>query len=130
MYFTGPRAFTTTYSPKVVWPTVKSNLIRIAKTIWSNLGLRRANKELYKNARAKLLEGLKEWDKRIQGKKFHGGEDPDEADFEMYALIKSKYNSRSFRRLIENESADKFYRWFVRMQVKCAYDPERIMVIA
>lgn len=43
----------------------------------------RKNKELYKNAKNTLIARLDEWVARMQGKPFHGGEHPDEADFEV-----------------------------------------------
>jgi hypothetical protein len=51
---------------------------------------------------------MKEWEDRLGKKSYHGGEKPDEADFmvisktlifklfKMYAVLKSKYNSKSF----------------------------------
>jgi hypothetical protein len=30
-----------------------------------------------------LLQNFEEWEKRLQSKPFHGGESPDEADFEV-----------------------------------------------
>jgi hypothetical protein len=35
----------------------------------------------YANSRKELLQGLEQWRERLQGKDFHGGDKPDEADF-------------------------------------------------
>jgi len=51
--------------------------------IWKNWGLIRKNREAYKNARETVIKKFEEWEKRIQGKDFHGGQEPDEADFEV-----------------------------------------------
>ena len=41
------------------------------------------NRELYKSARENVLKNLQEWAERIGNQPFHGGEQPDEADFEV-----------------------------------------------
>ena len=51
--------------------------------IFKNFGKRIKNKELYKSSRENVLNNLKEWADRIGDKPFHGGEQPDEADFEV-----------------------------------------------
>ena len=39
---------------------------------------------------------MKLWDERLNNQDFHGNKIPDEADFELFSAIKSKYNSKSF----------------------------------
>eukprot|EP01016_Furgasonia_blochmanni_P039905 TRINITY_DN5022_c0_g1_i1.p1 TRINITY_DN5022_c0_g1~~TRINITY_DN5022_c0_g1_i1.p1 ORF type:complete len:136 (+),score=21.78 TRINITY_DN5022_c0_g1_i1:65-472(+) len=80
--------------------------------------------EKYKNARPELLELMKDWAKTIQHNGFHGGAEPDEADFAMFALLKTKANSRSFQRFIENKFPDAVWRWFIRMQMRCVYEEQ------
>jgi hypothetical protein len=46
---------------------------------------------------------MKEWDERLNNQSFHGGDSPDDADFEMYAVLKSKYNSKTFQRFLEKK---------------------------
>ncbi len=48
----------------------------------------------------------------------------------MFAAMKAKYNSRSFRRFIENKFPRKCYGWFVRMQMRTQYTPNRLLVQA
>lgn len=42
-----------------------------------------------------------EWKGRMGDNDYHGGENPDEADFAMYGVLKAKLNSRSFKIYIE-----------------------------
>jgi len=101
----------------------------VAVNIFRNYGKLLKNRAEYKKSREMVLKNFEEWIQRLDGKLFHGGEEPDEADFEMYAAVKSKHNSRSFRNFLEYKCPDKFYRWFVRMQLKCVYDEERVNFI-
>jgi hypothetical protein len=39
---------------------------------------------------------MKTWEDMMKGEDFFGGKLPNEADFELYAALKSKYNSKSF----------------------------------
>ena len=41
------------------------------------------NRELYNASKENVLKNLKEWEDRIGNKPFHGGDQPDEADFEV-----------------------------------------------
>ncbi len=84
---------------------------------------------------------MKEWAERLGVQQYHGGENPDEADFvvnlliqlctnnslliiknQMYGVLKAKHNSKSFQRFIERDFPDKTYKWFVRMQINCKYE--------
>lgn len=58
---------------------------------------------------------IDEWKGRLEDNDYHGGLNPDEADFAMYAVIMAKYNSRSFQRFIEINWPASVRRWFVRM---------------
>ncbi|CAD8157619.1 unnamed protein product [Paramecium pentaurelia] len=82
-------------------------------------------KEAYFKAQAELLQGLNEWIQRLNGQQFHGGQKPDEADFELFGVIMSRYNSNSFKKYIENKAPFKFYQWILRMQQLCRYDQNR-----
>ena len=46
------------------------------RKIWSN-------RTEYKEAKKKVLENLEEWGQRLDSKQFHGGNEPDEADFSV-----------------------------------------------
>jgi hypothetical protein len=48
-----------------------------------NRKLKKEKMETYKNARETLLSKLTEWGQRLNGQDFHGGNLPDEADFEV-----------------------------------------------
>jgi len=48
------------------------------------------NRELYKSARENVLKNLQEWAERIGNQPFHGGEQPDEADFEVKQVLELK----------------------------------------
>jgi len=87
------------------------------------------NRKEYKGAKKRFLENLEEWGNRIGNKDFHGGNEPDEADFSVFAVIKTKYNSRSFQRFLERDCPVKVEKWFIRMQIKCKYDPNRVLVL-
>lgn len=85
-------------------------------------------KSKYKEIRSKIIESFSLWEERLDGQNYHGGEFPDEADFALYALIKTKYNSNSFQKFIENQIPRKAYSWFVRMQINCKYEIDRFMI--
>jgi len=55
--------------------------------IFRNYGKLIKNRAQYKQSRASVLQNFEEWVKRLDGKLFHGGEEPDEADFEVFYLI-------------------------------------------
>jgi len=74
------------------------------------------------------LESFSQWEQRLNGQEYHGGESPDEADFALYAVIKAKYNSMSFQKFIENKIPRKVFSWFIRMQVNCKYEKNRFLV--
>jgi hypothetical protein len=87
------------------------------------------NRKEYKESKQKVLDDLKQWGDRVGNRKFHGGTEPDEADFAVYAVIKTKYNSSSFRRFLEKSCPDKAYTWFIRMQIACKYENDFIRVV-
>lgn len=78
--------------------------------------------------REDLINSFKQWEERLNGQSYHGGESPDEADFALYALLKTKHNSTSFQKFLENKISNKAYGWFVRMQMNCKYEKERFMM--
>ncbi|KAM3137848.1 hypothetical protein pb186bvf_010091 [Paramecium bursaria] len=82
----------------------------------------------YNTSKQRLEEGMTEWIVRLNQYDFHGGQTPDEADFELFGIILARYNSISFKRYVENKCPYKFYQWFIRMQSKCQYDPDRYFI--
>jgi len=98
------------------------------KNIFQNIPKLIKEKEKYKVVKNNIIESFKQWEERLTGKKYHGGESPDEADFALYALLKTKHNSTSFQKFIENQIPSKAYSWFVRMQMNCKYEKERFMI--
>lgn len=82
----------------------------------------------YKEVKKKINDCFLQWEERLNGKNFHGGDSPDEADIALYALLKTKYNSISFQRFLENEIPRKAYGWFIRMQMCCKYESERFLI--
>lgn len=46
---------------------------------------------------------MKEWIIRLNEYDFHGGQTPDEADFELFGIILARFNAISFKRYIENK---------------------------
>ena len=65
---------------------------------------------------------MKQWDDRLHANEFYGGALPNQADFELYSILKAKHNSRSFQRFMEKELSSKSLSWFVRMQVRCKHE--------
>ena len=63
------------------------NFQRVFANIFKNWSHIRKNRDLYKNSRATLLKNFEEWEKRLEGKPFHGGEKPDEADFDVRVFL-------------------------------------------
>ena len=59
---------------------------------------------------------------RIKGKKYHGGDIPDDADFYMYGLLKSKTNARTFENFIHKEGGITIEKWLIKMSVLCKYE--------
>ena len=65
-----------------------------------------------------LLNDLSEFKR---GYPFHGKEDPDHADFVMFALIKTKMHTRSMKHFFEKKMDPAFQDWFERMFELCKY---------
>ena len=53
------------------------------KNIFVNYGNIWKHRKEYKNSRQQVLNDFEEWTKRVGVNPFHGGEEPDEADFEV-----------------------------------------------
>mmetsp|Transcript_13061 Transcript_13061/g.14999 ORF Transcript_13061/g.14999 Transcript_13061/m.14999 type:complete len:362 (+) Transcript_13061:670-1755(+) len=107
---------------------IRKTFTKVFFNIFKNFGKRIKNKELYKSSRENVMKNLKEWSDRIGDKPFHGGEQPDEADFEMFAIIKAKLNSQYFEKFLENKGPDRVYRWLLRMQMNCRFEPGRMIL--
>lgn len=75
----------------------------------------------YKTAREEFLAGIKSFTERLQSNKFHGGDMPDEADFTVYGILKSKTGSESFTSFLKREASPKFLHWLRLMDTKCKY---------
>ena len=103
-------------------------MTRIIKNIFKNIPKLRKEKEEYKQIKEKIIDSFAQWEKRLNGQNFHGGDTPDEADFALYSLIKTKYNSISFQKFLENKIPRKAYNWFIRMQMNCKYEHDRFIV--
>jgi len=108
---------------------MRLNFQKIIKRVIKNFFKSWGNRTEYKQAKKKVVENLEEWKDRLAGKDFHGGSEPDEADFAVYAALKCKYNSGSFVRFLEREAPTKVYSWFIRMQIKCKHDPDRFVIM-
>lgn len=104
------------------------NFSKIVKTIFKNFPKLIKERKKYKEIKTKIIEDFNQWENRLNGENFHGGKSPDEADFALYALLKTKHNSISFKRFLENEIPRNAYSWFIRMQVNCKYDEDRLMM--
>lgn len=48
---------------------------------------------------------------------------------QLYAVLKSKWNSRHFRNFIENKTPKQFLAWFRRMSALCRFNPERLTIL-
>lgn len=75
----------------------------------------------YKEARRQFTEGLRTFVERMQDQKYHGGTQPDDADFTVYGMIKSKTGSESFTSFLKREAPPKFNEWLRLMDIKCKY---------
>jgi hypothetical protein len=53
---------------------------------------------------------------------YHGGESPDEADFLMFGVLKSRVMSSSFNRFLEDEMSRQMADWFAKMDGICRYE--------
>ena len=68
-----------------------------------------------------MLEGLKEFEGRIGANRYHGGERPDDCDFEIYGILLCKINSGSFASFFEKKAPYKIRDWYRRMYMSCKY---------
>jgi len=113
----------------ILMKAMRLHFQKIFKNVVINMYKSWTNRKEYRKAKQNVVEAFKEWGDRLGKKSFHGGKEPDEADFAVFAVIKTKYNSRSFQIFLERDCPDKVYTWLVRMQLLCKYDPERWNVV-
>ena len=108
-----------------VFYVFRMNMSKILRTYTSTIPELYRSREVYATIKKTVLDNISEFMQRIGKNSFHGGDKPDEADFAMYALIKSYSNSFSFRKFIENDFGTVFNSWYIRMQVLCKYEENR-----
>jgi hypothetical protein len=53
---------------------------------------------------------------------FHGGESPDEADFLMYGVLKSRLMSSSFSKFVDDEMSRPMADWLAKMDGLCRFE--------
>lgn len=62
-----------------------------------------------------------EWETRLINGNFHGGNEPDAADFRMYALVNAHNHMQSVRKCLKarNNYDKKFNAWYTSMVNVC-----------
>jgi len=106
----------------VLWWTWYYSVIRIFKTTFQNTRKIRKNKQEYLDAKNHFTKGLLEFRDRIKGKNYHGGDVPDDCDFYMYGLLKSKMNARTFENFVKKEGGYTVEKWIIKMSLLCKYE--------
>lgn len=87
------------------------------------------NSEDYSKSKDLLIEGIKEFSGRLgyvliilRKNPFHGGDSPDEADFFMFGILKSRIISSSFSKFIEEQMPIHMADWMAKMDGLCRYE--------
>lgn len=58
---------------------------------------------------------------------YYGGDKPDEADFMLFGVLKSRTMCPSFNRFLEDEMPRQLSKWYDRMNGHCSYTEREYM---
>lgn len=95
-----------------IWKIFKSFYYYIAK-----FSIRWSNRENVKQRYQIFHDVIDEWEKRLDKNNFHGGKEPDAADFKMYSLCNAHMHMFVVKNLLNTRNSDesKFKLWYQLM---------------
>lgn len=108
-------------------PTIEAGTI-VREALWKfykplhyhvmDYRIRKTLREEIKNRFQIFHDTIDEWEARLDGNRFHGGNLPDAADFKMYSLAFAHNHMFSVKKLLKSrgDREPKFNNWFVSMQ--------------
>ncbi|KAL4499828.1 hypothetical protein ABPG72_015177 [Tetrahymena utriculariae] len=116
------KSYTEQSKRALVLRVARIQFVQIITNLWKNLRSISKDIEAFKKTKQDVVKLVNDWKEMLEENDYHGGINPDEADFAMYGVIMAKYNSQSFQRFIQNEWPASVRRWLIRMQQNCQYE--------
>lgn len=101
---------------------ITNRLIRLVVSFISNLPVYMKKRKTIKNKKTteeQIKSLLEEWSNRLNNNPFHGGDTPDDADMNVFSVLRMYRNANKIDLLISKNSDIKVSDWESKMKLLC-----------